>query len=64
MYLGKLEVLNYGIFLNGFSANFGKCQKLSSDTSQNMLEIHSKICHNNFEFDICFELDLIYVVNS
>ena len=61
----KCWLLNYDIFLNGFSANFGKCQKLSSDTSQNMLEIHSKICHNsNFEFDICFELDLSDVVNS
>ena len=42
----KSRLLNYAIFLNEFPAYFGKCQNLIYDISQNMLEIHSKICHN------------------
>ena len=33
----------YDIFLNEFPLYIGKCHKSSSDISQNMLEIHSKI---------------------
>ena len=33
--------------MNEFVAYFGKCNELSSDLTQNMLEIHSKICHNS-----------------
>ena len=34
------------IFLNEFPAYFGKRQTQSSYISQNMLEIHSKICQD------------------
>ena len=40
--------------MNEFVAYFGKCNELSSDLTQNMLEIHSKICHNS-KVDIWLE---------
>ena len=40
--MSTIELGTYDILLNEFPAYFGKCYKLSSDISQNMLEIHSK----------------------
>ena len=40
---------NLDIFLNEFPAYFGKCKNFVFDVSQNMLEIHSKICNQNVE---------------
>ena len=42
----KCRLLNYDIFLKEFLTYFGKCHKLIYDISQNLLEIHSKICRN------------------
>ena len=54
---GLCRLLNYDIFLNEIPTYFGKCHKLSYDISQNVLEIHSKICCN-LKVNIWLELDL------